>query len=161
MLDTFIKEMERLFHKKLMLYNDLLHCLEKERKSLIDVDLDTLWSISREKEEICSKIKSIQQEITSTINPGIDQKTFNLNRILDMIPGDKRGLFQKEYLALMKLKNEIEVFRKENMLYIDDSLHFLDEMISIITGESKSKIMYNDKCHMTESGANILLRREA
>jgi len=78
-----------------------------------------------------------------------------------MIPGDKRALFQKEYLALMKLKNEIKALRKENMIVIDDSLQFLDEMISIITGEETSKIMYNEKCHLRKSGANILLSREA
>ena len=159
--DYLIHSLEKLFLKKIMLYHDLLDCFNKERKSLITIDLDNLWSISKEKEEICLKIKSIQQEIISIINPEIDQKPFNLHQTLNMIPEDKRELFQKEYLALMKLKSEIKAVRKENMILIDDSLQFLDEMISVITGECKSSIMYNDKCHLSQSGTNLLLRREA
>jgi len=158
--ENIIHSLEKLFFKKIMLYHDLLDCFNKERESLINIDMDNLWSISKEKEEICLKIKSIQQEIVSAINPEIDQKPFNLNQILDMIPGDKSALFQKEYLALMKLKNEIKALRKENMILVDDSLQFLDEMISVITGECKSSIMYNEKCHLSQSGTNLLLSRE-
>ncbi len=159
--DTIIQLLERLFYKKIMLYNDLLHCFKKERESLINIDVDNLWSISREKEQICSKIKSIRQEIISAINPGIDQKSFIPKQILELIPGKNRTKFQKLYLTLTRLKGEIEALRKENMIFIDDSLHFLDEMISIITGETKSEIMYNDKCHLSRSDTNILLSREA
>jgi hypothetical protein len=113
---------------------------------------------------ICSKIKSIRQEIISAINPGVDQKTFIPNQILDLIPRENRAKFQKLYLTLRGLKAEIEALRKENMIIIDDSLHFFDEMISVITGETKSKIMYNEKCHLSKpstNSTNILLSREA
>jgi len=159
--ENIIQSLEKLFFTKIMLYHDLLDSFNKEKESLTNIDLDNLWDISKEKEEICLKIKSIQQEIIYTINPGMEQQPFNLNQILDMIPGDKRALFQKEYLALMKLKNEVAALRKENMLLINDSLQFLDEMISVITGEDKSSIMYNEKCHLSQSGANLLLSREA
>jgi len=159
--DTIIQLLEGLFYKKIMLYNDLLHCFKKERESLINIDVDNLWRISREKEQICSKIKSVRQEIISAINPGIDQKSFIPKQILELIPGKNRTKFQELYLTLTRLKGEIEALRKENMIFIDDSLQFLDEMISIITGETKSKIMYNDKCHLSRSDTNILLSREA
>jgi len=159
--ENIIQLLEKLFFTKIMLYHDLLDFFNKEKESLINVDLDNLWNISKEKEEICLKIQSIQQEIISTVNPGMEQQPFSLNQVLNMIPGDRRALFQKEYLALMKLKNEIKALRKENIILIDDSLQFLDEMISVITGECKSSIMYNDKCHLSQPGTNLLLSREA
>ena len=159
--ENTIQLLEKLFFTKIMLYHDLLDFFNKEKESLINVDLDNLWNISKEKEEICLKIQSIQQEIISTVNPGMEQQPFSLNQILNMIPGDRRALFQKEYLALMKLKNEIKALRKENIILVDDSLQFLDEMISVITGECKSSIMYNDKCHLSQPGTNLLLSREA
>ena len=159
--DSTIESLEKFFYQKIMLYDDLLDCFKKERESLINVDLDKLWAISKEKEAICSKITSIREEIISAASPGIDQKSFNLNQILDVIPAKNRDKFQKLYQALMKSENEIEVLRKENAIFIDDSLRFLDEMISIITGDTKSKTMYDDKCHLSRSGANILLSREA
>ena len=159
--DTVMQPIERLLHKKIMLYYDLLHYFKQERESLTTIDLDKLWAISREKEEICAKIKSVRQEIIAAVNPGIEEKFFDLNGILNLIPGKERNELQKLHLTLVKLKGEIEALRKENMLFIDDSLQFLAEMISIITGESKSKIMYDNKCHVSKSGANILLSREA
>ena len=159
--DHYIYLLEKLFFKKIMLYHDLFNCFKKEKESLITIDLDNLWTISKEKEEICSKITSLQQEIISIINPKIDPKAFNLYQIINMIPEDKRMLFQKDYHALIKLKSEIHAIRKENMTLIDHSLQFLDEMILIITGESTSSIMYNDKCHLSQPGTNVLLSREA
>lgn len=158
--ENIIQLLEKLFFTKIMLYHDLLDCFNKERESLINIDLDNLWSISNEKEEICLKIQSIQREIVSAVNPGREQERFNLHQIMDMIPSDKREPFQKEYLALMKLKNEINALRKENMILIDDSLQFLDEMISVITGECKSGIMYNNRCHLSQLGTSLLLSRE-
>ncbi len=160
--DTIIHSLEKLFYKKIMLYNDLLHYFNKEKESLINIDLDKLWSISKEKEETCSEIKSIRQKILSLIaNPGIDQNSFNFNHILDLIPRENRAKFHKLHRTLIKLKGEVELLRKENMSYINDSLQFLDEILSILTGETKSEMMYNDKCHLRKSGPNIFLSREA
>jgi len=158
--DIIIQSLEKLFYKKIMLYNDLLRSLNMERESLININLDKLWQISKEKEKISSKIKSIRQEIISVINLETDEKSFDLSRILGLIPREARPKFHELGRTLITLRSEIEVLRKENMTFIDDSLQFLDEMISIITGESGSGIMYNDKCHFSKSGAHVLLNRE-
>jgi len=50
-----VDSIEKLFYKKIMLYNDLLHCFEEERKSLISIDLSKLWKLSKEKDEICAQ----------------------------------------------------------------------------------------------------------
>ena len=161
MEDTIVQSIEKLICDKILLYNDLLHCFMEERDSLINIDLDKLWRISEEKEEICSKIDSIRQEIISAVKPSADQETFDLNQILGMIPRGDRPKFRQLYQVLIRLNGEVQALRKENRLFIDDSLNFLDEMISIITGNTESKIMYNNKRRITESGASILLRREA
>ena len=160
MEDDAIHLIEKLFYKKIMLYSDLLHYYKEERESLIRVDLDKLWKISNEKEDICSKILSTRHEIISAANPGRDQESFNLNRIMDLIPREFRAKFQNLYLRLIKYKGEIEALRKENMIFINDSLQFLDELMSIITGEETSKIMYNDKCHFCKPGPQLYLNRE-
>ena len=151
---------EKLFYKKIMLYNDLLHYFKEERESLINIDLDKLWKISTKKEEVCSKIESTRQAVISAVNKTNDQKPFNLNRIMEYIPRECREKFQKLYLRIIKLKSEINVIREENMSFMDDSLQFLDEMISIITGEAKSEIVYNDKCHFTKPAPHLFLNRE-
>jgi len=160
MEDEGIRLIEKLFFKKIMLYNDLLHYLKEERESLISIDLDKLWRISKEKEKACADIESTKKEIISELSLKGDQKAFNLNRIMEFIPEKSKTEFQNLYLRILKIKGEIEVLRIQNMTFIDDSLNFMDEIISIITGEDESRIIYNDKCRFRKSGPNLFLNRE-
>jgi len=160
MENDVIRLVEKLFFKKIMLYNDLLHYLKEERESLISIDLDKLWRISKEKENICSEIASTRQEIISAVHSKEDQKSFNLNRIMEFIPGKFKAEFQKLYLRILKMKSEIEVLRIQNMTFIDDSLNFMDEIISIISGQTESRIVYNDKCRFSKPIPNLFLSRE-
>lgn len=160
MNENTVHLLEDLFQRKIILYDDLLHCLEKERESLVTINMDTLWTISKEKEEICSKIEGIRQEIVSVVDMDGQDSSLPLNRILRLVPEEKAGTFQSFFLTLFKLKNEIELLRKANMVFTDDSLRFLDEMISIITGGNKSKMVYDERSHLGKSGINCFLSRE-
>jgi hypothetical protein len=155
-----VDTIEKLFYKKIMLYNDLLYCFEEERKSLISIDINNLWRLSKEKDEICAEIKSIRREMSVAVNPENEQDAISLKLVMDLIPETYTDKFKKLYLRILKLKGEIEILRKQNILYIDDSLKFLDEMISIITGENDSGYIYNDRCHFHKSGSRSFLARE-
>ncbi|MGA8179346.1 MAG: flagellar export chaperone FlgN, partial [Desulfobacterales bacterium] len=123
-MDTLVVDrIETLFYKKIMLYNDLLYCFEAERKALIDIDINKLWELSKEKDEICEKVKSIRMAMMAAVHPAGDQESFHLNRIMDVVPRKQKDKFEKLYLRILKLKGEIELLRKQNILYIEDSLN--------------------------------------
>ena len=122
MNDNKVKSLEELFYQKIMLYDDLLNCFKRERESLMNIDMENLWTISEEKEELGLRIKTVRQEIISISGLEADQKSFNAAYILDTIPDQKRPQFQRLHMAIITLKDEIEVLRKENMNFIDDSL---------------------------------------
>ena len=151
---------EKMLYKKIMLYNDLLNCFYEERASLININLDRLWRISTEKEEICTRIESLRVKILSAVNQNDDQKSFNLKQMMDLIPFIHRERFQTLYLKLVKLKGEIDAARKENKVFIEDSLQFLDEMMSIIANETKSEFTYNDKRNFDPSSSHFFVNRE-
>ena len=155
-----VNTIEKLFYKKIMLYNDLLHCFEEERKSLIAININRLWELSKVKDELCVQIKSIRGEISVAVNLENEPNAFNLSLVMNLIPEKHTDIFKKLYLRILKLKGEIEILRKQNILYIDDSLEFMDEMISILTGETESRYIYNDRCHFKPSGPRLFLNRE-
>ncbi len=157
---SIVEEIKTLFHRKIMLYDDLLHSLREERDSLIQIDLDALWRISKEKEKICLKIASIRQEIISGLSMS-KEKNFSLNGVMESIPREFKSSFHKLILRLIKLKREIDVLRKENMIYINDSLQFLDEMISILKGETASNKIYNKNCHLSPAQPRLTINMEA
>jgi flagellar biosynthesis/type III secretory pathway chaperone len=156
-----IQLLEKLFYEKIILYNDLLHCLKKERATLIKIDLDDLWQISQEKEVICARLSTLRREIISTIDPEMDPKDYRPGLILSLIPKASKAKFQQSYVRLIDLKMEIEALRKENMILIDDSLQFLDEMVSVITGDNPIRVIYKSDGHIRKSGNQMLLSREA
>jgi hypothetical protein len=65
--ERIIQTLENLIYEKIILYNDLLHCLEKERETLIKIDMDDLWEISKKRRNM------LQGKCRSTgdhFNPG-------------------------------------------------------------------------------------------
>jgi flagellar biosynthesis/type III secretory pathway chaperone len=158
--DRTIQSLENLIYEKIILYNDLLHCLKKERETLIKIDLDDLWQISKEKEDICSRISRLRREIISILDPEMDFNDYQPSRILGFIPKENRAEFQQSYVRLINLKMEIEAIRKENMILIDDSLQLLDEMVSVITGDNQGRMIYKRDGHIRKTGNQMLLSRE-
>ena len=158
--ENIIQSLERLFCGKIICYNDLLVCFYKERDFLINLDLDELWQLSKEKERLCEKIASIRREIVACTKPGLTGEPFNLNEIMAFVPDEFKPRMEKLYLRLIKIKSEIDGLRKENMVFINDSLQFLDEMITVITGGCGARVQYNERCRMNKSVGHVLLSRE-
>jgi len=158
--DSTIEYLEGLINKKMMQYKDLHHCLVQEKISLLDMNTDRLWTISREKEKICREIDTIRSEVFAVSAGSVNHGMTRLSQVLAYLPKNTRARFRESILALKRLKVEIETMRKENMNYINDSLQFLDEMIAIITGETQAKTCYTDKCRLKKSNHYLMLNRE-
>jgi flagellar biosynthesis/type III secretory pathway chaperone len=62
-MDISGSQIECLFQEKLLLYRDLLEVLKQERKRILDTDVDSLWEISRKKQEIAGKIEGLRREV--------------------------------------------------------------------------------------------------
>ncbi|MBU3948933.1 MAG: flagellar protein FlgN [Proteobacteria bacterium] len=171
---TMIEFLENGLHEEIFLYNELLNCFKREKESLINMDLDTLWKISKEKNELCSMINSAEQKIFSMIRPKLDKQHFEqfekaagFNRwsqllvlITDIVAEKDKPKFNRLYYSLQKLKSEIDAMRKVNTDTVEHSLQFLDEIISIITGQARQEAIYNDRCRYNHSGNKMLMSRE-
>jgi flagellar biosynthesis/type III secretory pathway chaperone len=161
MLETVEQQaLEALFYKKIMLYNDLRECLQKERDHLIQMDLNSLWDISKQKESLCASLVSTRKEILGALNQEEEKQFPHLDEILAVLPREKKSLFQSLFYRLAALKSEVEAFRRENVHYVDDSLQFIDEMIAIIAGETRTRNIYDRKCQLRKTENSLLLRRE-
>jgi flagellar biosynthesis/type III secretory pathway chaperone len=165
-MQTAVETLESLFYEKILLYQDLVECLKRERKSLIKTDIDELWEISDKKRSTASRIETVRGKILATlsrasIDHGMTLSSFRLASVLALIPRAHRGPFKKAYPSLVALKDEIEQRGRENRLFIEESLSFLDELIGIIAGIDKPKAVYNHcRCLTGKRHANLLLHKE-
>lgn len=155
-----IKKLADLFYEDIQLHSDLFTCLKKEQAALINIDLDRLWPLAQEKQSIAVKISKTKKQIGEYLSEKAAKLPLSLDGLLSSIPTDKRGQFQKLYLNVVRLENEVHKLRDENILHIKDSLSFLDEMIALISGRQSGSITYTNKSHMKKNRNQMLLRRE-
>jgi hypothetical protein len=160
MNETTLPSLEDLLLEKITLYCRLRDCFIQERQCLISMEIDHLWVLSDEKHELCSKIESLREEILSRLQPSQANGAFDVRRILDTLPRHQKASFQNLHLSLIGVKAEIENLRKENKAFVEDSLQCLDEMHSILTGESLTHSMYDRKFQFRQMGNRLHLSRE-
>ena len=153
-------KLESFFHKKLLLYRSLLDCLRKERDHLVQLDLEGLWDVSRVKEELCARIKAVRQQIQATVSVGSGHPPLSLDDVVKAVPTENRDPIRRLSSEVGLLKYEVEVYRKGNVAFIDDSLKFIDDLIVTITGGATTRNVYDHRCRMRKAGAQMLLRRE-
>lgn len=161
-----IQTLENLFHEKILLYRDLVECLKKERDVLANTDMDGLWEIADEKQSIVARIETVRNKILTALS-GIpmdrltDGSSFDLARVYSLIPRMHRECIKKPYFSLVSLKGEIQRRSRENKLFIEECLSFLDELIAIITDTGKQGAVYdNGRSSRNKNHANLLLHRE-
>jgi len=152
--------LETLFQNQIMLYYDLRECLRNEQTCLIQLDLDRLWEVSRQKESLCARLKVLRQEIMAILPCGQTDAFPKLSQLVTLLSAEGKTLFQWLYYRLAELRSEVEALRKENMHYVNDSLEFIDEIIAIISGVAQNRDIYNRRCQIKKGASPMLLRRE-
>jgi flagellar biosynthesis/type III secretory pathway chaperone len=165
-MKTSIETLENLFYEKILLYQDLVECLKRERDCLTKTDIDGLWEIADQKQSAVSRIESVRGKILSVLSEAaidhrMDAVSFDLACVYSLIPSMHAERIKTAYLSLVNLKGEIQRRSQENRLFIEEYLSFLDELIGIIAGTGKQNAVYdNGRVSRKKDQANLLLHRE-
>ena len=164
-METNFRALEDLFYKKIMLYQELIECLEEERHYLVETDMDALWDISEKKQSIVLRIEAVREKMVATLsksslNHQMDGP-FSLTTVLSHIPHSDRDRFRKPYLSLVKLKAETRQISQNNKQFVEKSLDFLDELIGILANAGVSNDTYtNGRVSSKRSQVTLLLHKE-
>jgi len=165
-MQTSIQTLENLFYEKILLYQDLVECLKRERDCLTKTDIDGLWEIADQKQSAVSRIESVRGKILSVLSEAaidhrMDAVSFDLARVYSLVPRMHAERIKKPYLSLVNLKGGIRRRSQENRLFIEECLNFLDELIGIIADTGKQNAVYdNGRSSRHKGQANLLLHRE-
>ncbi len=159
--DSTKQHLRTLFYEKILRYSDLQRCFQEEKASLIGIDVSRLWELSRQKEEICGQIEVIRRKMLAVIPDTQDQNGSVLRQVYYAIPPESRSEFEELHHTIVRLKGEIDAMRKENMAHIDQSLQFLDEIISVMAGAGQTKATYDNKRRLRKSTNMVFLSKEA
>ncbi len=143
---TFAYNIEKVLQKKLAIYTELTSLLESETDYIVKMDVNSLWSVSTRKKELASDIERVRNSIIflldeQQIDHGMDMRTFNLEKIIKLLPLSAK---EKASLEMIKIsiegkRNQIRQIASSNRKYIQDYLGVIDGVISTITGGSKNQ----------------------
>lgn len=164
-METSWSEMEALFHKKIMLYGDLSDILKQEKKSIMEIDIDSLWKISEEKQKIASDIDGVRRSILDALTEAsiphdMDVASFQISRILAVLPKGIGERLNKAYVTLLALKDEVQGFLEENKRFVREYLEVLDDLIGIITDVGGPEPVYDKSRYPVKTATNLLLHQE-
>ncbi|MBW1698327.1 MAG: flagellar export chaperone FlgN [Deltaproteobacteria bacterium] len=156
---------ETLFHEKILLYRDLLETLKQEKESIFKIDVDALWRISDKKQRIASEIEGVRRKILdqlakASIPHGMDVTTFQVGKILSVLPDTLSQRLRKAHVTLVSLKNEVQNRLEENKGYVGEYLSVLDELIGIITDAGTPKPVYGKNRCPEALTTNLFLHKE-
>ena len=110
------------YRRQIVLCERLLDCMVRERETLIDLDVDRLWSITEEKQHILRSIEGMQSQIER------DQATDSK----EVLSPARRQVTGKLALRLEQLKQEIRQRVTENVRFVSETLGFFDELVSLL-----------------------------
>lgn len=165
-METLIPLIETLFEEKTDAYKQLVDILTQERKSLENADVDAMWVFSDRKQKISARITALRKEILhqldqAGIHHGMNPVTFHMPSILARLPGQQTRRLQKQYAALVAVKNNLNLLSRENKTFVEDYLGILDELIGIITNAGKPEPVYDQQRYGgNRPKTNMLLHRE-
>lgn len=152
--------LENLFQNKIMLYYDLRECLRNEQTYLIQLDLNRLWEVSRQKESLCAQLATLRNDVMALLQRNPQEPFPKLSDLMTLLSTQGRTVFHGLYYRLAELRSEVEALRKENIHYVNDSLQFIDEIIAIISGAAQNRDIYDRRCQIKKGANPMLLRRE-
>ncbi|MFH1488343.1 MAG: flagellar export chaperone FlgN [Pseudomonadota bacterium] len=127
------RSIEDIYRRKAGLFEELLHCIESERESLISLNIDNLWALMERKQKIIEAIDEVRGRIGS----------FNGNRERghDTPVRDRQAVLELSK-KIARLEEEIKVRAKENVSFIHDTLDFFGEVLSSLLRGGKSDGSY-------------------
>ncbi len=150
-MEVSLTPIEKAYQKEVALLRDLLHCLSLERDNLINLNLETLWSIMEEKHTVLKSIEDARAKIQALILEG--EKTQDAHK---GIQGLKASFSKK----IERLKEEIGARVRENVSFIQDTLGFLNETISILVADARPESVYSPARKTGNKPANLIYHRE-
>jgi hypothetical protein len=156
---------ESLYHEKILLYQELLDALDRERQTIIDIDVDALWKISEQKNKISQKIGVIHRRMLKllddlSISHEMDTNSYDAIKIFALMPQSIKERLHRAQMTLLTLKNDLKARLEENRRHVEEYLSVFDELIGVITHAGLPKPLYDRRRCAPTSTTHLFLNRE-
>ncbi|MCF6248777.1 MAG: flagellar protein FlgN [Desulfobacula sp.] len=167
-MEKFAYKIEQLLLEKLSLYKKMQSVLIKEKSSIVDMDVESLWDTTARKKSLTMSIEVIKQEIVCLFYKfysGLEMDTESLQlsyviKILN-VSSQKRAELANIHLYIDTIKAEISMLASENSKFINETLEIINSVFSTIVGSSDNENEYSSSGALIKhDGKNRLINAE-
>jgi len=145
-----LEQTEAHYRRQIVLCEKLLDCVVRERETLIDLDVDRLWSITEEKQRILRSIEELQAQMEghgSRDSEGVSS-----------LAG--RRVAGKLSIRLERLKQDIRKRVAENAEFVSEALGFFDELVSLLAIGAQGPDSYPPIGRMRKGALPLIYSKE-
>ncbi len=150
-METSLTRIEKAYRKEVTLLQDLLECLGLERDHLVDLNLESLWALMEGKKTVLKSIEETREEIQVLIKA--KEKARGTSQEIQHL----KVFFSRK---IERLKEEIGARVRENVSFIQDTLGFIHEMISILATGVQPEPVYGPARRTPNESASLIYHRE-
>jgi len=150
-MDASFTSIEKAYQKEVALLQDLLECLSLEKDHLVNLNLESLWALMEEKQGVLKSIEQTRDEIQSLAKDR-ERDQAHSPEVQSLVT-----VFSRK---IERLKEEIGARVRENVSFIQDTLGFLNEMISIFVAGAQPEPAYGPVRKTPNESANLIYHRE-
>jgi hypothetical protein len=150
-MEKDIQQIKNLYEMNIILFNKLLECVNLERETLINMDIKGLWALMTKKQEIMEAIEETGNQLRIA-NKGDDP--------YQNIPSAERPEIRKLSQKLTDLKLNTMSIIKGNVSFINESIDFFHEIISIFTKPGNKNDSYGPSMKSMMNHSNLIYHNE-
>lgn len=138
--------------------------LDKEQRALIDMDMDTLITVSKQKENGLRQMTYVDEQIKEAsmdIAGNPEEDTISLKQLCTLLPEKDAGKIEIGATLLKKLRLQIQEKNYINFRFTHDTLQYLGDAIRLISdGVATDPIYSTSGLGKAASVAPALISRE-
>jgi flagellar biosynthesis/type III secretory pathway chaperone len=150
-MESLSAKMEVVYRKKVSLLRELLGCLAQERENLIVPNVLNLWSLMEEKQRLLASISETEEEIRGLKNQELSVRE---------VSGTDRNPVTTLSHEIRRLGEEIKARVRENVSFIQETLLFFDEIISIFASGGRAEYSYEPVLKRQKISSSLIYKRE-
>ena len=144
-MESLQERMEDANRTKVSLMRALVDCLDLEREHLVNLDVKSLWSLMEEKHRILNSIVKVDEEISICTAAGVEEE---------------RRTGQAFSKDIKRLKREIGARVHENVSFIEETLRFFDEIVSVLASGGRAEYCYEPALKRNRASSSLIFERE-
>jgi len=154
-METGSSRIEEAYRKKVSLLQGLLGCLHLEQESLVSMNLKSLWSLMEQKDSLLDSIGRTDEEIRA-----VETRDSGGGAAGADLPKEARQAVRGLSREIQRLKMEIRSRVKENVSFIQETLCFFDEIVSIFAAGNRPEPSYEPQPRRSKMASSLIYERE-